>query len=119
MGTVIEWTHPVSVMPPHEVRDQNKYEALVISMTSHGWRGRPLLAIGYGDGTYQALTGSHRIQAAIDTGLESIPVQLVLTPEVVWDLIDEHGAFDQDELLDALEEAGDIAAVDLLTEEPG
>lgn len=90
------------IIPPHEVRDQDKYASLVESMSEGGWLGRPVLAYedpGYG---LRALTGSHRIAAANEAGIR-IPC-LVLT-----DLTD-------DEVV-ALRDADTIdGAVDTLTD---
>jgi ParB-like nuclease family protein len=70
---------PKVVQPPHEPREREKYRKLVASMRRGGWRGRPLLVIETSPGRFQALTGSHRIAAARDAGLASIPV-IVMPP---------------------------------------
>lgn len=63
---------PRAVRLPHEPREREKYQKLVASMKRGGWRGRPILVIPMGEG-FQALTGSHRIAAALDASLASIP----------------------------------------------
>lgn len=57
---------------PHKVDRPVQYEKIKTSMERHGWRGRRILAVAAGDG-FEALTGSHRIQAAKDAGLNVIP----------------------------------------------
>lgn len=50
----------------HEIRDTEKLQAIVSSMSVNGWVGRPVLVLDCGD-HYEAFTGSHRIHAAIAT----------------------------------------------------
>ncbi len=64
---------PHDIEPPHEVRDEQKKDAIVKSMKINGWQGRPILVQQNYNGN-QAITGSHRIAAAQEVGLESIPV---------------------------------------------
>ena len=45
---------------------------LAAAMRRDGWRGRPLLVVQVGR-RLQALTGSHRIYAARDAGLATVP----------------------------------------------
>jgi len=61
-----------AIYPPHDVDRPKQYEQIKRSMERHGWRGRAVLAVTYGDG-YMALTGSHRIAAAREAGLATIP----------------------------------------------
>ena len=63
---------PKKIEPPHGVENQNKLDSLVKSMESEGWVGRPILYYDIGRGP-EALTGSHRIAAAIKAGLEEVP----------------------------------------------
>ena len=60
------------VLPPHEVRDVANKAAILSSMAEHGWRGRPVLVAEGPNGT-QAITGSHRVAAAKELGLD-VPV---------------------------------------------
>ena len=53
-----------------------KLDSLVIAMKKHGWRGRSLLVIET-DSEYVAWTGSHRIAAAIEAGLATVPCYLL------------------------------------------
>lgn len=63
------------IVPPHEVRDRAKLDAISASMTADGWAGRPLLVMEEGD-HYVALTGSHRHAAAVEADLDAIPCVL-------------------------------------------
>jgi hypothetical protein len=47
------------VAPLHGVYDAAKLDLLIAGMTTHGWRGAPIVVDGE-----QGLTGSHRIAAA-------------------------------------------------------
>lgn len=67
---------PNSLRPPHEVRDEIKYAALVTAMEAKGWSGREILAVGNEDDA-QALTGSHRVAAAQEAKLDTVPVLLL------------------------------------------
>ena len=64
------------INPPHEVRDCDKFDAIVSSMEESGWQGRPLLVIRK-NGEYQALTGSHRYAAACEAGIEEAPCVII------------------------------------------
>lgn len=96
---------PTLIYPPHEVRDEDKYAALVGAMTDGGWSGRPVLAWrATEDDRVRALTGSHRIAAARAAGLETIPV-LVIECDDDADAVDALDAIrDQDEAVNALAE---------------
>jgi hypothetical protein len=72
----IEYKNPRALVPPHEVRDTEKLKKLTESMENEGWVGRPVLVYDIGRGP-EALTGSHRIAAARNAGLEEIPVVMV------------------------------------------
>jgi len=64
------------IVPLHEVRDEEKLNNLIQSMEETGWCGRPLVVIDCGN-EYRALTGSHRIAAAIKAGLAEIPIACI------------------------------------------
>lgn len=63
------------IMPVNPVADLAKMEAIAHSMEKEGWKGDPVLAYYAGD-NLQALTGSHRIHAAIEAGVD-VPVSIV------------------------------------------
>lgn len=65
----------MSIIPLHEIRDLKKFEKLSKSMNKNGWIGREILAIDMGEYT-QAITGSHRIAAALENEIE-IPVYTI------------------------------------------
>ena len=81
-----EWYEDVDVErvePPHHVISQNKLHRLVVEMVENGWVGRPVL-VTPGASNLWAQTGSHRIAAAREAGLESIPA-LMVDLEDVWE----------------------------------
>ena len=70
-------TIPIEKIEPwHEVTDWEKVEWLVEDMNENCWCGRPLVVIEI-DGEYQALSGSHRYEAAKEVGLNEIPCAVV------------------------------------------
>lgn len=64
------------IEPWHEVTDYEKVEWIVEDMKENGWCGRPLVVLEI-DGEYQALTGSHRYEAAKEVGISHIPCAVV------------------------------------------
>ena len=64
------------IIPFHEVRDQEKLEALAQSMKENGWQGRNIVGFYIG-GEFRAITGSHRLPAAEAAGFEEIDVECV------------------------------------------
>jgi hypothetical protein len=80
------------IVPLHDVDQGDQVAHLVDSMTANGWVGRPLLIIDTGE-RYQAITGSHRIQAARIAGVD--PDVEIIDP-IPWD--DERE--DMDEISD-------------------
>ena len=111
---------PRSLRPPHPVQDCAKVELLAASMREHGWQSRPLLVVDE-----SAITGTHRLAAAIAAGLETVPCY-VLSSGVVgeisedeaerwWQLANDAG--DDDSRLELLDEIGDAEAIALMREE--
>ena len=118
-----EEVSPKSIRPLHEVRDEAKLLMLVEAMQAGGWTGRPLLVVDEGGGDYVALTGSHRLAAALESGLSEVPVVVVpqcerLTVEPVLGGVDV--CFDgvrlseDDERLAAMEELGHEVAAHMM-----
>jgi hypothetical protein len=110
---------PVSVLPP----DQGVHG---LDM-SGDWRGRPLVIID-DDGVFQGLTGSHRLQGAIDSRLPSVPALVAPWAEVRQLVADQFGfELELHELplddhglglvSDALELAGYLEAAQVLRDE--
>jgi ParB-like chromosome segregation protein Spo0J len=74
---------PNRIRPWQPVFDETLLDHLVDAMTRHGWKGAPLLVIGHGDDPL-AITGSHRIEAARQVGID-VPTH------DLHDLLAEHG----------------------------
>lgn len=70
-------TAPGKIKPVHEIRDEERFNRLVDSMRKNGWQGRPILALETGDDEYQGWTGSHRLPAAQEAGLDEIPTVII------------------------------------------
>lgn len=64
------------IEPKNNVRNKEFFDALRTDMETHGWKGRPLLVLDKGDGSYIGLTGSHRTLAARDLGIE-VPAMVI------------------------------------------
>lgn len=77
-----------NLQPYHDVQDQDKFEALVLSMSVSGWVGAPLVKF-----EECLLTGGHRYAAARHIGLD-VPVV---------DLFDVF-CVDQDEVIDLIQD---------------
>jgi len=117
-----------AVNPLHEVRDEKKLDELVRNIKAHGWVGRPLIVEEFGEG-YQAWTGSHRLIAAKQAGLEKVPVIVIDYAKVVkalekWGYTPEelkHGIgdsiIDDTDRHELLVEAGDVEAAQLMYQE--
>ena len=103
---------PDQLIPPHEVRDPKKHRALTEGMLANGWQGRPVVALDTGNGVI-ALTGSHRLAAAADAGVECVPVYLLDTEimEVAFAAtetdLDDLSRTDQADMAEFLREAGE------------
>jgi hypothetical protein len=72
---------PGVIRPIHEPRDPELFAGILSSMREQGWLGRPLLVVPGTAGVYQALTGSHRLAAALEAGLGTVPA-IVLPDDV-------------------------------------
>lgn len=73
----VECIDPEGIRPVHEARDPRVLTPLLESMKRSGWLGRPLLAVVRDDGSLQALTGSHRLHAAKEARLATVPTLVV------------------------------------------
>lgn len=103
-----------NIQPVHGVHDVAKLEQLIESMETTGWQGRPILAIGTEEYA-QALTGSHRIEAAHRAGID-IPVLLI---ECDTDWTAEYRIDNECDRLDLVADLGDDDARTLLGNEDG
>jgi phage gp29-like protein len=87
---------PSEIVPRNEVEPDRTYKRLIKSMRRGGWKGDPILAYKDGDEEVEALTGSHRLEAAKDLGM-NVPVKIMIrdhaheTPEVAkaWEAMKE------------------------------
>lgn len=115
-----EFVRPGAIEPPHEVRDKKKLADLVKKMQANGWQGRPVLTVDLGRGP-EALTGSHRIRAAKQAGID-VPT-IAIDPEI-GNYEDDNGKtirdamwWEADEIADYLEKAGEMEAAKLMRAE--
>ena len=99
--------NPGTIEPVNPITDTDKFKALSYKMQTHGWEGRPILVYDTGGG-YQALTGSHRIYAAIDADID-IPIyeisptrNLTKVEQAVFDGLP--GLIRDDDRFDAIQE---------------
>lgn len=60
-------------------------------MRRSGWLGRPLLVVKRAGGGYQALTGSHRLAAALEAELAAVPA--IVPPQEISQKIYESRYF--------------------------
>lgn len=109
-----------SIVPPHEVRDKEHLLSLTKSMKDSGWQGRPILTYDVGRGE-EALTGSHRIEAARQANID-VPIYRI---ENAGDYVDKNGKsildvgfMDIDDQVKWLNKFGDKNAAKLLRQEP-
>jgi hypothetical protein len=81
--------NPKNIQPLNKIEDVEKYKNILNSMEEFGYQGRPILA--YMDkGKAKALTGSHRLYAARNAGIE-VPVVFVKPSVMKWE--DKEGLF--------------------------
>jgi ParB-like chromosome segregation protein Spo0J len=104
------------VTPPHGVRDEAKLQTIIASMESDGWSGRPVMVFDDAEGQYKALTGSHRIAAAIAAGMP-IPVAIISDEDCAAIIDDWEGANDDYDREQVLRDAGLVDAADLMSAE--
>jgi ParB-like chromosome segregation protein Spo0J len=125
----ITYLYAEGIIPLHGVHDPEKLKKLTASMEDCGWQDRPILCLDFGD-RVQALTGSHRIAAAVAAGIDKIPAYVVdvtdhicnddgeciLCGSECWVAMVMDG-IDDDDRLAALRESGDAEAIRLLEQE--
>lgn len=109
---------PDYINPINDITDRDKYDALVYDFKTRGYNGRPILAVQYGDNDFQALTGSHRILAAREAGID-IPVKIIKYSDELDELLNSNDDDEKERILKELYEEGEIdeEAVDLFSEE--
>lgn len=75
--------------PPHEEREPMKLALLKGSLMGGGWSGRPLLGFRHSEGGIHLLTGTHRVLAAVDAGLRTVPVVILDAADDALDRLEE------------------------------
>jgi hypothetical protein len=108
--------NPKKLSPLNKIEDAEKYKTILNSMEESGYQGRPILA--YMDkGKPKALTGSHRIFAAREAGID-VPVVFVNPSVMKWE--DKSGLFgtfkesiNDQRVYEYLKAAGDDVAASL------
>ena len=109
--------NPKNLTPLNKIEDANKYKNILSSMQESGYQGRPILA--YMDkGKAKALTGSHRLYAARNAGID-VPVVFVKPSVMKWE--DKEGLFgsfkesiNDQRVYEHLKAAGDDTAASLV-----
>lgn len=81
--------NPKNLTPLNKIEDANKYKSILNSMQEFGYQGRPILAY-MDNGQAKALTGSHRLYAARNAGID-VPVVFVKPSVMKWE--DNEGLF--------------------------
>ncbi len=113
-----EFIDPEEIVPPHPAFRDLRW--LVADMVENGWQGRPLLVIDTGD-EYVAWSGSHRISAAIEAGLEAVPCYVIPESTIVSatdGAVDAKNGHVMDyERLEILIRVGDEAGIEIMRQE--
>lgn len=102
---------PYDVDPVNDITDKAKIKYLVEEFEKNGYRGRPVVALGSESEQSIALTGSHRILAAREAGIE-IPVVYIEYDEnnpLIQDLTDAQGDDERAQVAAELYEEGTIS----------
>lgn len=102
---------PYDVDPVNDITDEEKIKYLVEEFEKNGYRGRPVVALGSESEQSIALTGSHRILAAREAGIE-IPVVYIAYDEnnpLIQDLADAQGDDERAQVATELYEEGTIS----------
>lgn len=102
---------PYDVDPVNDITDEAKIKYLVEEFEKNGYRGRPVVALGSESEQSIALTGSHRILAAREAGIE-IPVVYIEYDEnnpLIQDLTDAQGDDERAQFAAELYEEGTIS----------
>jgi len=97
MKEQLDYININQIIPPHKVYNDFHYKKIKRSMKKWGWKERPLLVLKRGQ-KYQALTGSHRYQAAKDTNLKKVPCVVIRSRKIVheWNILIKKGFFFED-----------------------
>jgi hypothetical protein len=90
------------IVPVNPITDQDKFKAIAHSLRTEGWKGNPILVMQEGD-TYAALTGSHRIYAARDVGVNVKATTIDISRLTLTDIEELQSAMDDDARLAIME----------------
>ena len=117
-GANIREVNPMEITPPNRVTSSNKYHYLINEFENNGYNGRNVVLVENGNDGYQALTGSHRILAAREAGVD-VPSVVIPMSEEIQPLLDATGDEERARIADELYEDGIIPkeARDLLVRE--
>ena len=114
----IREVNPMEITPPNRVTSSSKYHYLINEFENNGYNGRRVVLVENGNDGYQALTGSHRILAALEAGVD-VPSVVIPMSEEIQPLLDATGDEERARIADELYEDGIIPkeARDLLVRE--
>lgn len=114
----IREVNPMEITPLNRVTSSSKYHYLINEFENNGYNGRRVLLVENGNDGYQALTGSHRILAAREAGVD-VPSVVIPMSEEIQPLLDATGDEERARIADELYEDGIIPkeARDLLVRE--
>lgn len=114
----IREVNPMEITPPNRVTSSSKYHYLINEFENNGYNGRNVVLVENGNDGYQALTGSHRILAAREAGVD-VPSVVIPMSEEIQPLLDATGDEERARIADELYEDGVIPkeARDLLVRE--
>lgn len=117
-GADIREVNPMEITPPNRVTSSSKYHYLINEFENNGYNGRRVVLVENGNDGYQALTGSHRILAAREAGVD-VPSVVIPMSEEIQPLLDATGDEERARIADELYEDGIIPkeARDLLVRE--
>jgi ParB-like chromosome segregation protein Spo0J len=117
MGEELDSLDPCELEPLHEPNNERFLQTLIEDMQSNGWTDRPLLVIATENG-FVAWTGSHRIAAAREAGLSTVPCYVLdesaLRP---FEVDAKNGHAMDHERLDIMQKLGDPDAISLMQQD--
>lgn len=106
-GADIRKVNPMEITPPNRVTNSSKYHYLINEFEENGYNGRNVVLVENGNDGYQALTGSHRILAAREAGVD-VPSVVIPMSEEIQPLLDATGDEERARIADELYEDGII-----------
>lgn len=103
----IREVNPMEITPPNRVTSSSKYHYLINEFENNGYNGRRVVLVENGNDGYQALTGSHRILAAREAGVD-VPSVVIPMSEEIQPLLDATGDEERARIAEELYEDGII-----------